>query len=911
MRWSRIRSLFRGLKRRSEFETAMSDELQFHVESRAEDLMKRQGLSRDEALRRARIEFGSVEKYKEQGRQARGLRAVDEFRADLRYAFRTLRNNPVFALAAIATLARGIGANTAVFSAADAVLLKALPVRAPDELVAFNWEWTPKSMLVAYSGSGRRDPRTGQQVRMSFPYAAFERFHGQNRTLSDVFAFAETPRLNVVADKQADVASGQLVTGEYFTGLGVGPRLGRMILPIDDDRDANPVAVISDRYWQRRFQGNPAIVGKTVTINNQAFTIVGVAAEGFFGTRIGESPDLSIPMALEPLLRSDGKSTDPWEWWVQIMGRLKPGATPEQVLADVQSGFEAGVRESWETRPAIRRTAEYQERTDIPKLRVIPGAQGPISADLDAWNALNIFFPIVGTILLIVCANLGNLFLARSSARWQELSVRLAIGASRFRLIRQLLTESVLLGMAGGALGLLLAFWCKDFLAWLPSTAAFVIEPEIDFRVFGFTAGLSLLVGIVFGVVPAFRATRIDIGSAIGTSAQKGATGGALVRKSFLVAQISASLVLLAGAGLFIGTVRNLEKVNVGFNPNGLVIFDLSTSFPRGESDRIAQQYDRLIQSISALPGTQSVTMSSTRTFTGGGFFGRVVVDGAETRLDDVQFLTVGDRFFETLEIPVTAGRGLLQTDRANTPKVAVINERAANLFFPGGRALGGRLRFTDETSTFEVVGVVRDTKYSSLRDNPSPSVFFPFVQRIRPSMTFFARTQTEPAAAIESIRAAVQRVDPNLPIGRITTQRAQIREIMGIERTFALFSGIFSIVALVLAAIGLYGVIAYSVNRRINEIGLRMALGARRHDVLRLVMREIFVVLLAGIALGLAGAFAVTRFIEESLYGVTRYDVATMAAAVAVMAAASAFAAFVPAWRASRVDPSVALRYE
>jgi predicted permease len=422
---------------------------------------------------------------------------------------------------------------------------------------------------------------------------------------------------------------------------------------------------------------------------------------------------------------------------------------------------------------------------------------------------------------------------------------------------------------------------------------------------------LSLLAGIVFGVVPAFRATRIDIGSAIGTSAQKGGSGGAVVRKCFLVAQVSASLVLLAGAGLFIGTVRNLQNVNVGFNPNELVIFDVSARFPRGDSDQFVQFYDRLIQNISALPGTQSVTMSSTRTFTGGGFFGRVVVDGPESSHDDIQILAVGDRFFETLEIPVAAGRSLLQTDRANTPKVAVINERAAKLFFPDGRFLGGRLRFSDETSTFEVVGVVRDTKYSSLRDNPSPAVFFPFAQRVRPSMTLTVRTQIEPAAAIESIVATVRRVDSNLPISRITTQTAQIREIMAIERSFAFFSGIFSIVALTLAAIGLYGVVAYTVNRRTSEIGLRIALGARRHDILRLVMQEMFVVLLAGTTLGLAGSLVVTRFIEEILYGVTRYDLATMATAVAVMAAASAFAAFVPAWRASRVDPMIALRYE
>jgi predicted permease len=904
----------------------MSDEVGFHIERRTDDLMGRRGLSRSEAYRQARLEFGSIEKYKEEGRRARGLQLVEEVRADIQFAVRTFRKNLGFTFAAIATLALGIGANTAVFSAVDTVLFRPLPVTKPGDLVAFNWVYTPNSMLGPYSGSGRPDPVTKQVIRTSFSYLTFQRFRDHTRTLSDVFAFDER-RLNVVADNSADEASAQLVTGAYFTGFGVRAALGRTILPADDDPRASPVAVISYRYWQRRFAGGSQVLGKVVKINGAAFTIVGVTPPKFFGTRFGEAPDVFVPMSLQARIGRDSTAA-PWEWWIQIMGRMKPGVTREQVLADLTNSFGQSVREAWDRRPANYRAPRFQNRNQVPELRAIAGERGPLGPERDAVDVLPIFFGIVGMVLLIVCANLANLFLARASTRQQEISVRRAIGASRRRVIRQFLTESVLLALAGGLAGVILAYWGKDFLSWLPATSSLTFDTKLNLRVLLFSFTLSLMAGVAFGIGGAIKATQVDLGPTIRISSQKGGSRS-LVRKSLLVAQMAISLVLLAGAGLFINTVINLRRVDLGFKAKDLLLFDVSNISPRqvnGDAGQLLQVYERIVENTNTIPGVEATTFSAKRPLGGGAFVEAVTIDDSPETQDrkEVFIHTVRSNYFETLGVPLLRGRGFSQGDSPSGPKVAVINQTMAKQLFLQEDPVGRHFRFTPTPdSSLTVIGIVSDSKHSALRGDVPPTVYLPATQNIPGGgVTFEVRTTASPASFIPAIRQAVNRVDPNLPVSRINTQTDQIEELLGVENTLAFFSGIFSVVALLLASIGLYGIVSFSVGRRTSEIGVRMALGARRWDIGWLVMRETMMVLTVGAVLGLTGSLGLARlvsrsersaaeFVREILYGISPDSISSLLVALLVLGSVAAFAGYLPARRASSINPVSAIRYE
>lgn len=906
----------------------MSDEVQFHIERRTEDLMARKGLSRSEAYRQARLEFGSIEKHKEEGRRARGFQLISEIRADIKFALRTFRKNRAFTFAAIATLALAIGANTAVFSAVDTVLFRPLPVTKPGDLAAFNWVSTPDSMLGPYSGSGRRDPITKEIIRTSFSYLTFQRFHEHTQTLSDVFAFDEMGRLNVVADNSADAASAQLVTGSYFTGFGVRARLGRTILPADDNPNATPVAVISYRYWQRRFAGSPEVPGKVVKVNGATFTIIGVTPPEFFGTRFGEAPDIFVPMSLQARIGRD-QTVATWEWWIQIMGRMKPGVTREQVLADLTNSFDQSVREAWDRRPDNYRAPRFQNRNQVPELRVITGERGPLGPERDAVDMLPIFFGIVGMVLLIVCANLANLFLARASTRQQEVSVRRAIGASRPRVIRQFLTESVLLALGGGLVGVVLAYWGKNFLTWLPGTSSLTFDTKLDLRVLLFSFTLSLMAGVFFGIGGAIRATRVDLGPTIRISSQKGGSRS-LVRKSLLVAQMALSLVLLAGAGLFINTVINLRRVDLGFNAKNLVLFDVSNISPQqvnSDAGQLLQIYERIVENTSRIPGVEATTFSTIRPLGGGAYDATVTIDdgpGTQDR-NDVFIHTVRSNYFETLGVPVLRGRGFSQVDTASGPQVAMINQAMARQLFRQEAPLGRRFRFTEmpERGSFTVIGIVSDSQHYGLRRSVPPTVYFPATQDIPGGgVTFEVRTALPLATLIPAIRQAVNRVNPDLPVSRINTQTEQIDELLGVENTLAFFSGIFSVVALLLASIGLYGLISFSVGRRTSEIGVRMALGARRRDVVWLVMRETMTVLVVGAVLGLAGSLVLGRlvsksdrsaaeFVREMLYEIAPDSISSLLVAILVLGSVAAFAGYLPARRASRINPVSAVRYE
>jgi predicted permease len=907
---ARMRSFWRNALHRSEMEQDMSDELQFHLERRAEYLVERRGLPPEEARRIARLEFGPVEKYKEEVRQNLGLRLLDEFQGDLRYAVRTFGKSKGFTLAAVATLALGIGANTAVFSVVDALLLRTLPVKNPQQLVVFDWLRTPDSMVAGYSGYGRIGPAPGLGVRTSFSALTLERFRVHSATLSDVFAFSPTGTLNIVADRQADTASGLFVTGNYFAGLGVPALVGRTLSATDDRPQAEPVAVISHRYWRRRFAGDPSIVGQPIDVNRSPVVIVGITPEGFDGPRMSESYDVTLPIALAARLSPTGRARPLSVWWLQMMGRLEPGVTRERALAELQAPFADTVRDSWAMRAP---DTPNPTRSAIPQLRVRPGAQGPDGPRLDAQQILLVVFGVVGAILLIVCVNLANLFLVRASARRQEVSVRLTLGAGRWRVIRQLLTETLLLALVGGIAGATLALWGKDFMQWLPLGEAPIVDARIDPRVLAFTAGLSAITAVMFGIGPALRATRTDPGPSLKTSTHKGGTTRGLTSRALLTLQVAVSLVLLVGAGLLVRTLHNFSKVDVGFAVENLLVFRIDPSLPSDSSGRTFDLYDRIVAAIEGVPGVQSCTMSAMPLIANREWEETVQPDGGGVAQN--AFVQIARwTFLETLGIPLVAGRDLSAADTQGRPRVAIVNETMARQIFGERSPVGRHFHFVngpDRNVPIQVIGVARDSKYARLEQAVPPTFFMPQAQVPPSEMTVAVRTASEPMTVASAIREAVRQTDPTIPLGEMKTQRQQIAKTIGKPRAFALLTTVSGVIGLLLACIGLYSIVSYDTMRRTQEIGIRMALGARQWDVLRLVMRQTIVVVTVGTGIGIALALAASRLIASLLFGIAPSDPSTIGLALAVLVGVALAASYVPARRASRLDPTQALRYE
>ena len=908
--WARLRSFWHSVLHRSDVERNMSDELQFHLERRAEDLMARGGLSQKEAMRIARLEFGSIEKYKEEARQSLGLWLLDELRGDLRFAFRTFGRSKGFTAAAMATLALGIGANTAVFSVVDALLLRKLPVKNAEELVVFDWLRTPDSMVARHLGYGRPGPAPGLGVRTSFSALTVERFREHTATLSDVFAFSPTGMLNIVADRQADTASGLFVTGSYFAGLGVPALVGRTLSASDDRPQAEPVAVISHRYWQRRFASDPSLVGKTIDVNRSPVVIVGITPEGFDGPRMSESSDITLPIAVAARLSPTGRARPVSVWWLQMMGRLKPSVTREQALAELETTFAATVRESWAARPP---DTPNPTRSELPQLRVRPGAQGPDGPRIDAQETLTVVFAVVAAILLIGCVNLATLQLVRTSARRREVAMRLTLGASRWRVIRQLLTETLLLAVFGGIGGAILAWWGKDFMLWLPARETPIVNASIDPRVLAFTAVLSATTAVLFGIGPALRATRTDLGPSLKASTQKESITHGVATKALLTAQVAISLVLLVGAGLLVRTLYNFSKVDVGFNADNLLVFRIDPALQSDSSLRTFDLYDRIMAAIEAVPGVQSSTMSVMPLIARSEWEEAVQPDG--NGLPKNAFIQIARwNFLETMGIPLVAGRDLAATDTQGRPRVAVINETMARQVFGERTPLGRHFQFVngaDRNLAIQVIGVARDSKYASLEQQVPPTLFMPHAQAPPSGMTVEVRTASDPVTVASAIREAVRQTDPTIPLAGMKTQRQQIAETIGKPRAFAALTTVSGMIGLLLACVGLYGVVSYETIRRTREIGIRMALGARRSDVLRLVMRQTIVVVTIGAGIGLALALATSRLIGSLLFGIAPSDPFAIGSALAVLIGVALAASYLPARRASQLDPTQALRYE
>jgi predicted permease len=855
-----------------------------------------------------------------------------------------LLKKPGFTLIAVITLALGIGANTALFSIVDAMLLKMLPVKEPDRLVLFKSRAPREFSAGSYTGNSNNDPVTGQRIMTSFPYQSFVRMREQQSALSDVFAFGGVS-LNVNASGQADVASGQAVSGNYYAGLGVQPLMGRTITDEDDKAGASPVAVLSYRYWERRFGGDKEIVGRQINLNNVAFTVVGVTPPGFEGTmQVGSSQDVTIPIAWEPQLNVDPERSRMYGagvWWLRLMGRLKPGATSEAARAQLENAFQQSVVEHRSARQVQAQTQGQGGRPilnlepkDYPRLALDPGGQGEMNSRQYYAPSLYMLLGVVGLVLLIACANVANLLLARAASRQKEIGIRLALGASRWRLIRQLLTESLLLAGVGGALGVLFALWIKDGVLAVSDWGGrgmTALQPQLDWRVLGFTFALSLLTGIVFGLAPAWRATKVDLTPALKDSARSSsAASRSLLSRSLIVVQVALSLLLLIGAGLFLRTLINLQRVEPGFNTRNLLLFGVEPGLIGYKDERLVQLYKQLTERLEAVPGVQAVTFSRNPLLAQGSSSRSVFLRSALNAAPDTEgrikasgdgyIHQVRENFLEAMEIPLLAGRSLRAQDDAKAPKVAVVNQTFANKYFPGENPVGKRFTFDSRNpDEVEIIGLAKDAKYTRQRDEVPPTAYLSYLQELRgiSGATFEVRTTGDPNVAVSSVRQAVREVDGNLPLNNIKTQIEQADETLRMERLFAKLLSLFGLLAQQLASIGLYGVMAYSVSQRTHEIGIRMALGASRSNVLKMILRQGMTLTLLGVVLGLVGAYVLTKYLASQmnltsmLYGVKVNDPVTYGVIAVLLTVVALVACYIPARRATKVDPMVALRYE
>jgi predicted permease len=952
--WSRIRSWAKTLLRRSRMESEMDAELRSHIEAYAEDLI-RSGIPREQALRRARLEFGGIERVKEECRESRGIALVESLVQDLRFALRMLRKSPGFTAVAVLTLALGIGANTAIFSLIDGILMRALPVRDAQSLVVLKWSALKMPEIhdsTSYGDCTQKPERNGPSTSCSFSEPFFDDVASQTKAFSGVAAFAGGGQLDVSGNGAATVLDAEAVSGDYFPLLGIGAAAGRLIAPSDDSVSAPPVVVLAYSYWQTQFGGSASAIGKTIRLNNVPFTIIGVADASFDGLSPGAVRDAWVPISTlsqinpEPWVKNE--ATDVYDWWLVIIGRLKPGATRLQAQTEVSTLFR---NEMLHSSPALSKPA------DDPKVAALPAQSGLTGKTTHLSTELYVLMMVVGIILLIACANVAGLLLSRAASRQKEMAVRLALGAGQPRIVRQLMTESVLLSLIGGALGILFTVWGTHAIVSLfgsSSDRPFGFTVGIDGRVLAFTFAIAVLTGIIFGLAPAFRGTHIDLTPALkDASASSGAEGRAArwltLGNGLVVAQVALAVVVLVGAGLLVRTLQNLRSVDPGFDTRSLLTFRLEPALIGYKTPQIDAFYAHLQQRLAALPGVEAVSYSNDTLLNGGSWSTGFQLPGTpKNQNQETEVLAVGPDFFSAMHMHLLAGRNFTSTDfaqeevadenaqkhlklaeavdtgilsrsaaeseikaassaAANQPSIAVVvNNAFVHEYFPNRNPLGQRFEW--EESQRVIVGVVSDAKYVSLRSAIEPVMYFPSSGR---NTTFELRTRSNPLALVSSVRSVVNQLDNNLPIFDVRTQTQIIDQLLSQERMIAKLSGFFGVLALVLACIGLYGLLSYEVSRRTREIGIRMALGAQQQDVIRLVIGQGTLLAMVGAAVGIGVALGVTRFLGSMLYGVHANDPGTIIGVAILLAVVALAACWIPARRAMKVDPMVALRHE
>jgi predicted permease len=841
---------------------------------------------------------------------------------DLRMAFRQLVKSPVFSIVALLSLAVGIGANTAIFSLVNDFLLRSLPVRNPDELVLLrNINGPGGRMSRAGENNGSIDPVTGREASTSFSLLAFERMRAQPSALSALFAFAPFSQVNILVDGQPETtATAQMVSGNYHTALGVAPAIGRTLTVDDDLASAPAVAVISYRYWERRFGRHPDIVGKLIAINRVPAAIVGVTAKGFDGTmQAGESPDVSVAIAHYLRFQPDRSArAQPSYWWIRVMGRLAPGATPAQAAASLEPSFQEAAREGWLAGRSATRLPD-EGMPSLPTLAADPGARGENDVRRLYAGSLRMLMGLVSLLLAAACANVANLLVARGTLRRREIAVRLALGASRTRIVRQLLAESLVLACAGAALGVLLAWWSRDLLMALRpfGNTTVVLDLPLDTRVLAFTVAVTVGTAMLFGLSPALRATRVDLNAAFQSGARTLGSGGrSRLSRGLMVVQIALSLVLLVSTGLFVRTLSNLQRVDAGFNRHGLVLFRIDAASAGYTRDQFTGLQARLQQRLEQLPGVRAATFSSTPLLSRVRQNKRIAVPGhtpASTAPPIVNTNGLALNFFKTMELPLLLGREFTEQDGGSAPKVAIVNQAFVRASFDGENPIGRSIVIPGYGDRVEVIGVASDARYTDLRSATPPTVYFPSLQQVDGNANFALRlaARQNEGAVFSAIRLAVREIDPALPVLNLRTQDEQIERLNGQELLFAKLSGLFGGMALLLACVGLYGLMSHAVLRRTGEIGLRMALGAVPGHVLRMILRESLTLVCLGIAAGFSAAFSAGRLVAAMLYDLSPADPFTYSAAEIVLTGVALLASMLPALRASRIDPVAALKIE
>jgi predicted permease len=880
---------------------------------------------------------------------------------DIRFGIRMLARNPGFTAVAVLTLALGIGANTAIFSLVDAVMLRALPVRDQSRLVVLGWSAHKRPRRNGTSSFGDCASDRGGVNNPSgcaLPYPFFELIQSEKQAFSSATAFAGPAALVLTGNGPARMAKGELVSGDYFSTLGVTAWAGRTLAPADDSLSAPPAVVLSYAFWQDAFGGERSAVGRTIVLNSVPFTIVGVTEPSFTSLTPGKSQDMLLPLSLGARLSipwvsgRDERSLN--AWWLVVVARLKPGVTLEGAQAAATLLFRDEM---------LHGEKPLSKASDDPRIILTPAQAGLDGMRSFISMPLYVLMCAVGLVLLIACANVAGLLLSRAASRQKEMAVRLALGAGRLRMLRQLLTESVMLSLAGGVLGVLLAIWGVPALTALLSSNdyrpfPFVIEP--DWRVLGFTISISLFAGILFGLAPALRSTRLDLTPALRESAS-GLPGGEMhpgrrlhLGKALVAIQVALSIVVLIGAALVVRTLRNLRSIKPGFDTRNLLLFSIDPTLQKYSDSKIQSLYRDLQERLAALPGVTSVSYSSDSLLSGSLWTSDLHVEGqAEKSTQEVDMLAVGPDFYKTLRIPVLEGRAFTSADftqaaeaaaageapqqtaspsgvlsagkspaTAGPPIPVLVNASFVRNYFEGQNPLGKRLTQGDSSGTsgdaahekpkitkvWEIVGVAGDTKYENLRREIRPAVYVPVTGG---GATFELRTASSPTALIPAVRRTASDVDSNLPIFGIRTQSQRIDELLTQERLIARLGSCFGGLALLLACVGLYGLLSYEVARRTREIGIRMALGAGRADVLRSIAGQGLRITIVGTGAGIAAGAAVTRFLSSLLFGLKASDPITFAGVSLILIVVALLACYLPARRATKVDPMVALRYE
>ena len=883
--------------RTSQLNREIERELSFHVAEKA-DALRAAGLSEADAQREARRRVGNVMAQRERTRDADVFTWLDSLLRDIRHAARGLRRAPVFAAVAIVSLALGIGANTAIFTLIDAVVLRALPVPSPEELVVI--------------GLGDEDAPTA-----SVTNPLWEQLRERQQGMTVVAAFGMA-RFDMAQGGEPRRAEGLYVSGDYFRLFGVQPALGRLLAGEDDVRGCAPLAVLGHGFWQTEFGGDPGVVGRALTFDGVPFEVVGVTAAGFHGAEVGRAAQVYVPLCAEAAVRGEGSFLDERSaWWLEIMGRRDPALSVAQLNARLAAIAPAAYAATVPERYGVEDRKEYEGGTFV----ATSAPQGLSTLRSQYAGALGMLMAGVGLVLLIACANVANLLLSRATSRQREFAIRAAIGAGRARLARQLVTESLLVAVLGAALGLLLARYGAHALVALIATSpsSIVLDLGLNARVLVFTTTIAVATALLFGVVPAWRAARVDPHSTMTAQGRSIAEGhsGFTIGKALVAVQIAFSLVLLVGAGLLIGTMRNLVTMDPGFTADGVLIAQVNMRRTGMEDAQTAVAQAQILERLRGLPGVSAASTSDLTPVGRARWNSALVVEGFRgvDRQDSiVWFNQVSEDYFRTMETRRIAGRDFGAED-AGGPPVAIISESVARRFYGTGNPLGRTYRLREGDGLSEpvtVIGVVEDAKYSSLREERSGTVYLSAAQAEAPSpsMAVELRAAGDPTALIEPVKAALAEVHPAISV-EFTTLSAQLGRSLHRERMLSVLSGLFGALALALAVLGLYGVMAYAVARRRNEIGVRIALGADRGRVLRMVLRDVALVVTLGLSAGLVAAVASGRLVESFLYGLSPAEPMVVGGAAVLLALVAFTAGAIPAWRAARTDPTLALREE